>query len=417
MNDFINCLKNTKVINRHDIAILKKYIDNKFSQVDTKKRASILSSTINKAIDKYLDGINSNMVHDIKVQVLKSTILNGKQSMVLYDIFTCYVSQNKNLNNYSISELLKWLNIQLEVDIEENQLIDFLKSLQIFVEIKNHEEDNLNKKQNEFDYDKRYENEQTLSNEDVEKVQQDNYNIIDVDEKVHNDKYYLKEKQKDEYYLRETGKDIVLKQVKLNIRKIVLSCSISFCILGLVGFGVLNLNSSSVNNMNKAEDINKNIDQSRVGEKLKGKKINSNVPQYMKYRKVNQKKLRRFLNKRNSLLAQEPYFSAIINSAKDFNINPTILFAITGQEQNFVPVNTSKAKKIGNNPFNVFHSWQEYNTNINDSSEIAARTVFNICNDIPKGANPFKWINRKYAEDKNWWKGVQAFFQRINSQI
>ncbi len=50
-----------------------------------------------------------------------------------------------------------------------------------------------------------------------------------------------------------------------------------------------------------------------------------------------------------------------------------------------MPKNNKSAKKIANNPFNVFHSWEEYNSNIRDSSRIAARTVFNLLKTMPKG--------------------------------
>ena len=113
------------------------------------------------------------------------------------------------------------------------------------------------------------------------------------------------------------------------------------------------------------------------------------------------------------MLAEEPYFSAIIRASKEFNLNPHILFAITGQEQSFVPKNNENAEKIANNPFNVFHSWQEYNTDIYDSSRIAARTVINLAKDKPNNIDIFDWINSKYADDKNWGRGVKEIFETL----
>lgn len=69
---------------------------------------------------------------------------------------------------------------------------------------------------------------------------------------------------------------------------------------------------------------------------------------------------------------------------------------------------------IANNPFNVFHSWQEYNTNIYDSSRIAARTVINLSKDKPIDTDIFEWINNKYAEDKGWGRGVKGIFQKLD---
>jgi putative ABC transport system permease protein len=84
-----------------------------------------------------------------------------------------------------------------------------------------------------------------------------------------------------------------------------------------------------------------------------------------------------------SLLADEPYFSEIIQAAQDSDIHPFLLFAITGQEQGYVPKDTKKAKQIANNPFNIYNSWDSYNTDIADSARIASKTILSISQDRP----------------------------------
>lgn len=143
---------------------------------------------------------------------------------------------------------------------------------------------------------------------------------------------------------------------------------------------------------------------------------NSNLPYYIRYHEIRTGRLKDFLAKRNSLLAEEPYFSAILGTAKKYNLNPLILFAITGQEQNFVPKSEKYASKIANNPFNVFHSWKEYNTNIKDSSEIAARTIINLSENRPDTTDPFLWIGKKYAEDTHWGYGVRDIFKELEQE-
>lgn len=110
---------------------------------------------------------------------------------------------------------------------------------------------------------------------------------------------------------------------------------------------------------------------------------------------------------------EEPYFSTIIYTSRAFDLNPLILFAIAGHEQGFVPQSHPKAKKIANNPYNVFQSWQIYNTDIKDATEIACRTIINLSKDRPAFMNPFIWLNGRYAEDPSWWRGVQAIFNRL----
>lgn len=133
----------------------------------------------------------------------------------------------------------------------------------------------------------------------------------------------------------------------------------------------------------------------------------------LKYKVINQSALKEWLTNRNSLLANEPYFSTIINTAQTFNVNPLLLFAITGQEQNFVPISQESASKIANNPFNLYGSWQEYNTSIEDSTRIAARTIVNLGQGCPSNEDQIKWINQQYASDPNWHVGVSYFLNEL----
>jgi len=137
------------------------------------------------------------------------------------------------------------------------------------------------------------------------------------------------------------------------------------------------------------------------------------LPTYFSYTNINQAKLRSYLNRRNSKLAEEPYFSQIIAVSKKYNLNPLVLFAITGQEQSFVPKNSKYANRIANNPYNIYCSWKNYNTTITDSSEIVAKTIINLSKGRPSNVDPFKWINRRYASDPNWSKGVRDIFYEL----
>jgi hypothetical protein len=146
-----------------------------------------------------------------------------------------------------------------------------------------------------------------------------------------------------------------------------------------------------------------------------------NLPSELRYIHIDETKLQKFLEERNSLLIEEPYFSSILTVAKDFDVHPLLLFAILGQEQGFVPRDNVYAKEIANNPFNVFGSWKIYNTNIKDSAEIAARSLIHLSADRPNGEDPIKWINLRgdeggYAEDETWWIGVKDVFKRLEKE-
>lgn len=146
---------------------------------------------------------------------------------------------------------------------------------------------------------------------------------------------------------------------------------------------------------------------------LKKNAMENELPVELKYKNTDTAKLKNYLNEKNSILAEDPYFITIIRTAEEYDINPLLLFAITGQEQGFVPKDHKNALKIANNPFNIYHSWQEYNTDIEDSARIAAVTVVNLSKGRPQAVDPIAWINVKYAEDKNWWIGVNRIFKDL----
>ncbi len=146
------------------------------------------------------------------------------------------------------------------------------------------------------------------------------------------------------------------------------------------------------------------------------------IPGMYLYRTGNMEALRQYLFDKNSNLANEPYFGEIFKQAKKFNINPCLLFAITGREQSFVPKSHKFASQISNNPFNVFGSWEDYNTTIDDSAAIACRTIIRISKSRPKNEDFFKWLNLQggkggYAEDKEWHKDVKIFFEIMNNKV
>ncbi len=146
-------------------------------------------------------------------------------------------------------------------------------------------------------------------------------------------------------------------------------------------------------------------------------KESTGFPDFLSYELINRERMQGYLKRKNSLLANEPYFSAVLHSAALQDIHPVLLFAITGQEQGFVKRGSENAALIVNNPFNVYTSWIEYNTNIEDSSSIAAETVKNILSDRKKGENPFQWLNKTYAEDPKWGVGVERLFLEIENYL
>lgn len=181
-----------------------------------------------------------------------------------------------------------------------------------------------------------------------------------------------------------------------------------------------NLEKNQISLMTISKILNSKTKEKALIEKIVSEQLaleESGVPGYLKYKDINRQLLKKYLNKRNSILIDEPYFSSIIESAKKHNLNPILLFAIAGQEQGFVPRDHPFSKKIANNPFNVYGSWEKYNTNIINSSEIAAGTVKKLLQNRPYQVDPFDCINKRYAEDSNWAKLVKILFEEIENYI
>ncbi|OPY63695.1 MAG: hypothetical protein A4E56_00418 [Pelotomaculum sp. PtaU1.Bin065] len=146
------------------------------------------------------------------------------------------------------------------------------------------------------------------------------------------------------------------------------------------------------------------------------------TPGAIKYRPINNPSgVLRYLAGKNSMLAESKYLEALDSAGKKYDVDPKLLLSITGQEQSFVPKSWSKAEEMVKNPFNVYGSWQVYAPGFSVSAEIAAKTVNRLSADCPAWMNPIQWIdspenpNCRYAEDTNWWKGVEKFYSELNN--
>lgn len=123
--------------------------------------------------------------------------------------------------------------------------------------------------------------------------------------------------------------------------------------------------------------------------------------------------LSEWLKARQSALSEATALQVLDLAAKHYNIDLLLLVAVAGQEQGFVPTTHPKAHLMLNNPFNVYGSWTLYNTDLKDAATIAARTLDVHRQGCPHLKNPYQWINRNYAQDPLWWRGVQHFHLKL----
>ncbi|HBV98004.1 MAG: hypothetical protein JL50_01150 [Peptococcaceae bacterium BICA1-7] len=123
--------------------------------------------------------------------------------------------------------------------------------------------------------------------------------------------------------------------------------------------------------------------------------------------------------RKDSLIATPENLNTLIDVGRQFNVNPLLLIAITGQEQSFVPAGSSS--RILGNPFNVYGSWESYSPGLETSAQVAARTIVSLSRGRPDGEHPIHWLNSAenpngmYATDPTWWRGVTWFFNSLQT--
>ena len=362
-----------KVIDRQDILKLKEYIENKYVDYTKKEKLDILNRAVHQVLDKSIEGLDTEYKNEIKIQVLKNTISGKVDTTSLADVFNIYISLEGKSDDY-ISTLVKWTSLHIKNDVSKAELELFDKSNNAHeIALEEAVSDKLVKNKSLSE----------VLNESAQDIKIANKNIINI----------------------------------LNRKKIILSF-LTIIIITVVIISIYNINSrrikahlenASIENSNENKDVSAEIKSDLWKQ--------SNLPEDFKYMNIDKDKLKKFLIEKNSLLAEEPYFTTIITVSKGYNLNPLVLFAITGQEQGFVPKDEADAKKIANNPFNVYISWKSYNTDIRDATKIACVTIINLCKDRPKNEDAFKWINTKYSEDKNWFRGVNQIYVGLNKEL
>ncbi len=68
---------------------------------------------------------------------------------------------------------------------------------------------------------------------------------------------------------------------------------------------------------------------------------------------------------------------------------------------------------IINNPYNVFGSWQEYNTNFEEATIICLNTITTALKNRPENIDLVKFLNKKYSEDDSWYEGVTIIYTTL----
>jgi putative ABC transport system permease protein len=354
LTPFNEQLVNIEVINQDRINEIREQLNIQYQTLSSKEKASILAKSIHRMIDQSLPNFSKETKKRIRMELMSKKLSANSLSISANDIIESSVVMATR--EELEKELPQWVYNKVDYDskLAELNIVDLLNSYQ-----------------------------RTNS----ENMAFANQSIISINE------------------IEPALKKNILQRYRGLLFGVTAIILLSFLIIVFVGYEKHKLPDQA-----KGQTAENRV--SAANERMP-----NDLPSYLQYEQIDDKKLREWLNGRNSILAEEHYFSAIIEAASDFNIHPLLLFAITGQEQGFVSRDHLNAEKIANNPFNVYHSWEDFNTNISESSRIAARTIVNVSEDRPETADPIQWINRKYAEDANWWVGVSSIYKQLDAVV
>lgn len=357
MENVIRELECKKVIDKRDILILKKHIEKKYRHNSNLEKADILAKAVHDVIDRCIEGLDKECSEKLKEELLRDNLLGNSQKISFADIFKNYIELKEDSEEF-LERLTYWTNLHIKNKISKEEL-------QVF-------------------YVKGLQSQLAIEGENSPEVQ---------------------------YAIYQSNIALANRSVDVNNNFINIKLALlTMCFLMLSALAMLNIYNTD-NTKTNIKPETKKVETYKETKSDLWKQ--SNLPEDFKYKEINKEVLKKFLVSKESVLAEELYFSKIIEVAKRYNLNPIVLFAISGQEQNFVPRGDKDSKIIANNPFNVYRSWKEYNTNIEDSTKIACVTIINLCKDRPNDIEAFFWINKKYSEDKNWYKGVRQIYNKL----
>ncbi|MDS1002179.1 hypothetical protein P9J83_01505, partial [Clostridium sporogenes] len=125
MSNFLEELKNTKIISKNDIENMKKYINIKYKDEDSRRKAYMVSSTIHSIVENKIISFPKSIQKDLKNTIFKNTFLKNKDSIYLWDIFYSYMDYI-NFKKENIEILLNWINANIKNKIDKEHLINYL---------------------------------------------------------------------------------------------------------------------------------------------------------------------------------------------------------------------------------------------------------------------------------------------------
>lgn len=379
MKELLQTLNNKVVINDLIVRRMKYEISMLFYDKPSKERANILAKKIHAQLDESLEGVDEKDKEDIRRLLLINSFLvipNPVSDNINYGHVLNTLTNYDDNDTETKDRLNKWLGSYTDVTYDEASLTQYIKSYKI-------KSSGKIVKTAASTYEPTY---KKASLEEVSKPPQ-----APIDEAL--------------YKYRPTRRAFIIPVVIL-------------IMLLLYSFFHLDLYEKPRDDM--AFIIPENYDDTiemTVLEELKHvRKVNIRIiPETYRYKEMDLKVLSAYLEEKNSMLIRDDYLATIDRLAEKYYVNPYLLIAIIGQEQGFVPQDHEYADSIIKNPYNVFGSWQDYNTTFEEATIICLNTITTALKNRPEEMDLIEFLNGKYSEDENWYKGVQIIFETLST--
>lgn len=398
MANILEDLKKNQILPSKSVHTLRNYIDQKYPGYPPEQSSKIFADALHKIIDQnivHFDKVHRNSIKkDLLIQVSKKETF----SINAFDIFEA-CTQLYLENPDTVEHLTNWLNTNQSNLILKESVTDLILDLQ----------------QGPID-----DNIQVIEAPKViKRVPAQPYALLVPPQQKSDKRWNLSFKVYRDAWIALKDYVIINYQMRQK-RQFATLLMVMVMITGmLVGFKAIRPNKIAQEDTLPIDYLlNLPVDMRTLDTQLSDASMTTNqMDLYFMYKEINQVALRAWLSEKDSLLAEEPYFTTIFNVAKDYNVNPLLLFAITGQEQAFVPKSNAHSSLIINNPFNVYQSWEAYNTDLEDATRIASNTIVKLSKNCPDDTDLIQWINRRYAEDTNWHIGVSSIFSELEEAL
>ena len=375
MEHILKSLEQNIILSDEMVLDIKQNIRHNHPTADSKYRARLLAQSLHEKLDEQLRGLDSQMRSEVRVSIFKSSIetsrLNISQKDLLQEILL-----SESRSDKAFDYLVNWFNEHTDETLAFDELKEVMYSMNPNLE---KEEDLMSMKV------------------DLPPSRKNTLRLL-----------YTKYKEKLKNILNSN-------YYKLAI--ILLSFILTLPVFLVTQFLLKNEDMDQSLSFVHANTILLHETKTDIYIQNIIKDIyhsdKPGYPDFLEYKAIDITMVTDYLHTRNSSFTDESYLNTIDTVAREYDVHPLLLLAIIGQEQGFVPKDSPYASRIMNNPFNVYTSWKNYNTTLSDSCEVAAGTIRIILGSRPKGKNPFQWLNTRYAEDQNWWKGVQELFYTL----